>query len=73
MTEAAIFAVGSVMFVITTWATIAYGLTTVHELRLRDIDSSGDVSVEPAGQYTERYVRTSNDTPPPRQEEGPSS
>ena len=58
MSEAAIFAVGSVLFVMTTWATIAYGLATVHELRLRDIEKSPDVDIRAESQFTDLHVRT---------------
>jgi hypothetical protein len=58
MSEAAIFAVGSVVFVITTWATIAYGLATIHELRLKDLGTDPSVEVRSSGQFTELHVRT---------------
>ncbi len=62
MSEAAIFAFGSVVFVITTWATIVYGLATVHSLRVRDVEQSPIVDeIRTESAFTERYV-----TAPPR-------
>lgn len=58
MSDVAIFAVGSVIFVITSWATIAYGLAAAHQLRLRDLEDSPDVTaVKAESQFTEIYVR----------------
>ncbi len=41
MSEVAIFSIGSVMFVATTWATISFGMSRMHELRHRDVEASG--------------------------------
>lgn len=57
MSDAAIFAFGSVVFVITTWATIVYGLATVHSLRVRDVEQSPVVDeIRTESAFTERYV-----------------
>jgi hypothetical protein len=63
MSEAAIFAFGSVLFVITTWATIAYGLASIHELRLKDLGTNPSIQVRPTGQFTEVHVRSGADEP----------
>ncbi len=55
MSEVALFAIGSVIFVITAWATIAYGLAFVHQLRMEDIET-GDVHLKRESQFTDVYV-----------------
>ena len=37
MTDVGIFVVGSVMFVITAWATVAFGLSRMRDLQARDM------------------------------------
>lgn len=44
MTEIAIFGVGSVLFLVTTWATIAFGLVRIHELQGVDLDDSDQIN-----------------------------
>lgn len=55
MSEVALFAIGSVVFVITAWATIAYGLAFVHQLRMEDIET-GDVHLKRETQFTDVYI-----------------
>ena len=70
MSDVAIFAAGSVIFVITAWATIAYGLAAAHQLRVRDLESSPSVAaIKPESQFTDIYVRTDEEDG----EESPSS
>jgi hypothetical protein len=65
MSDVAIFALGSVVFVITSWATLAYGLATVHQMKMQDLENSPAVSVKPQSQFTDVYVRNAvADTPP---------
>ncbi len=55
MTEAVIFAVGAILFVFTTGATVTFGLYRVHELQLRDMKESERIAeVEDLG-LTEIY------------------
>jgi hypothetical protein len=58
MSDVALFAVGSVVFVVTAWASIAYGLAYVHQLRMQDLEDSSDVTeIRAESQYTDIYVR----------------
>lgn len=64
MSDVAIFAIGSVIFVITAWATIAYGLAAAHQLRVRDLEQSPEVTtIKAESQFTDLYVRSDNVTP----------
>lgn len=56
MTDVAIFSVGAVMFIMTTWATIAFGLQRVHELKLRDMAQSDLVAQARDDGLTNIYV-----------------
>ena len=67
MSEAAIFAFGSVLFVITTWASIAYGLASMHQLRLADLEKSEHLEVRATGQFTELQGRTTDSVTSPNQ------
>lgn len=49
MNEIAIFGVGSILFLATTWATIAFGLVRIHELQVDDLQDSNQVRVETDG------------------------
>jgi len=40
MSEVAIFGAGSIMFMLTTWATIAFGMGRIHEIQMRDLENS---------------------------------
>ncbi|HSF87263.1 MAG TPA: hypothetical protein VLG28_16615 [Acidimicrobiia bacterium] len=64
MSDVAIFAVGSVVFVITSWATIAYGLAAVHQMRVRDVNESPTVGLRTATQFTDVYVTTTPEPDP---------
>ncbi len=41
MSEVAIFGFGSVMFIATTWATIAFGVRRMHELQDEELERTG--------------------------------
>lgn len=56
MNEAAIFGIGSVVFSLTTWATLAFGMRRAHELQMRDLDASGRISEVRSGQLTELHM-----------------
>ena len=57
MSEIAIFAFGGVIFIVTTWATVAFGLRRIHELQRADLEDSPRIEaiVEETG-FTEIYV-----------------
>lgn len=44
MSEVLIFAVGAVLFVITTGATFSFGLVRVHELQMEDLERSDRIA-----------------------------
>lgn len=55
MSEVVIFAIGAVLFVVTTGATFSFGLVRVHELQIEDLERSERISsVEDLG-LTEIY------------------
>lgn len=55
MSEAIIFAIGSVLFVLTTGATVTFGLYRSHELQVRDMEESERITeIEERG-LTEIY------------------
>lgn len=45
MSDIAIFGAGSVMFIATTWATIAFGVRRMHELQDEELDRTGRAPV----------------------------
>lgn len=57
MNDAAIFAIGSVLFIATTWATIAFLLVQVRSTHRDQILEDPGVSVVEEGPFTERYVK----------------
>lgn len=59
MSEVAIFAFGSVMFVMTTWATFSFGMRRVHELQMLDLAESSRISEIRNEGLTEIHVSTS--------------
>ena len=58
MSEGFIFGVGGVLFIGTTWATIAFFLSRINELHRRDILASPDVDRIESDTFTEVYVKT---------------
>ena len=56
MNEIAIFGFGSFLFILTAWATFAFGLHRVHELQLRDVADTNRSPVDRPGGLTEIYV-----------------
>lgn len=66
MSDVALFAIGSVIFVITAWATIAYGLAVAHQLRVKDIEESpSSTRLAPETQFTDIYVSANGRRPAP--------
>lgn len=60
MTDLVIFSVGSVFFIATAWATIAFGLARFRELQEEDLAGS-DLQVRSEGKYTEVWMTGSGD------------
>ena len=57
MSEIAIFAFGGVIFIVTTWATVAFGLRRIHELQREDLEASPRIEeVVEETNFTEIYV-----------------
>ena len=56
MSDVAIFGVGSVMFTLTTWATIAFGMSRIHDVQLRDLESSNRIAEVRASGLTELHM-----------------
>lgn len=56
MSEVAIFSFGSVMFIATAWATIAFGLRRIAELQAADLENSGRVAEVRDDGLTEIHV-----------------
>ena len=63
MTEVAVFSFGAVMFVLTTWATLAFGLRRIHELQLRDLEESDVITEIRDDGLTEIHVTLPHDVP----------
>lgn len=59
MSEGIIFGIGGVLFIGTTWATIAFFLSRLNELHRRDILESPGVERIETDTFTEVYVKTS--------------
>lgn len=55
MSEALIFAIGSVMFVATAGATVTFGMFRAHELQREDLESSKRVAEVEETTFTEIY------------------
>ncbi len=58
MNEAAIFGIGSVVFSLTTWATLAFGMRRAHELQMRDLDASDRIAEVRSARLTELHMTT---------------
>jgi len=56
MTEVAVFGIGSVMFMATTWATFAFGMKRVHQLQMRDLASSDRIAEVRRDNLTELHM-----------------
>jgi hypothetical protein len=64
MSEVAIFSFGSVMFIATSWATIAFGLRRIAELQAADLQDSGMVPESRDDGLTEIHVSVSDGVEP---------
>lgn len=56
MSDVAIFAIGSVIFMITTWATFSFGLRRMGELHAQDLGKANVIAVPQASGFTEIHV-----------------
>jgi hypothetical protein len=69
MTEIAIFAFGGVIFIVTTWATVAFGLRRIHELHREDLEDSPRIDeIVKETNFTEIYVTREVDETPADQQ-----
>lgn len=57
MSELAIFTFGSVVFLITAWASVAFGVQRMHELQEEDLDAAGRIVDEQPAGLTEIHRR----------------
>jgi hypothetical protein len=67
MSEVAIFSFGSVLFVMTTWATFSFGMRRMHELQSEDLANSQRISEVRTDGLTEIHVteRLTGEPSPP--------
>jgi hypothetical protein len=56
MSDIAIFAIGSVIFMITTWATFSFGLRRMGELHAQDLEEANVTAVPQPSGFTEIHV-----------------
>lgn len=56
MTEVLIFSIGAIMFIATTWATLAFGLRRIHEIQIEDMAKSARFEGVKDNGFTETYV-----------------
>jgi hypothetical protein len=61
MSEGVIFGIGGVLFIGTTWATIAFFLSRLNELHRREVLESPAVERIESDTFTEVYVKTPDD------------
>lgn len=62
MSDIVIFGFGSVMFIATTWATIAFGVRRMHELQDEELERTGrSAQLEESG-LTELHVEVEAET-----------
>lgn len=62
MSVVAIFIIGAILFFLTTWSSVAFGVSRMHELQSRDIESSDAMTIVEKTEFTELHV--SQPTPP---------
>jgi hypothetical protein len=56
MSEVAIFGIGSIMFTLTTWATLAFGMRRIHEVQMRDLEASDRITEVRSTGLTELHM-----------------
>lgn len=62
MSDVAIFAFGGVIFIISTWAVVAFGLSRMHELQREDLDESPRITEVREDGLTEVYMTRALET-----------
>jgi hypothetical protein len=58
MSEVALFAIGSVFFMATTWATLAFGMQRIHQVQMRELEASDRISEVRTEGLTELHMTT---------------
>lgn len=56
MNDIAIFGIGSIMFIATTWSTIAFGVRRMHELQDEELERTGRAPQPEESGLTELHV-----------------
>lgn len=56
MNDIAIFGIGSIMFIATTWSTIAFGVKRMHELQDEELERTGRAPQTEESGLTELHV-----------------
>lgn len=62
MSDIAIFGAGSIMFIATTWATIAFGVRRMHDLQDDELKGTGRAPREEENGLTELHVEVGDQT-----------
>lgn len=62
MTDVAIFSFGSVLFIATTWATVAFGVRRMHELQDEELERTGRTPQTGESGLTELHVEVTSET-----------
>lgn len=58
MSEVALFGIGSILFMATTWATLAFGMQRIHQIQVSELEASDSISEVRAGGLTELHMTT---------------
>ncbi len=61
MSDIAIFGIGSVIFMFTTWATFSFGLRRMGEIQAKELDKSNVVVIKRDDGLTELHVARRSD------------
>ena len=69
MSEVALFSFGSVLFMATTWATLAFGMQRIHQLQMDDLEASDGISEVRTEGLTELHMTTTGQDDTPRPED----
>lgn len=58
MSEVALFGIGSILFMATTWATLAFGMQRIHQIQMNDLEASDRISEVRTEGLTELHITT---------------
>ena len=58
MSEVALFGIGSIVFMATTWATLAFGMQRIHQIQMNDLEASDRISEVRTEGLTELHMTT---------------